>query len=134
MILRWEYNLTVPKMARKKKIIVVDDEPKILRLVSVKLRVSGYDVVATSDGEEALRLIRSERPDVLLLDIIMPGMDGFDVLEIVRGFSDIPVIVFSARPESSPKAISLGANDFLAKPFDADDLVKRIDTLVRQKC
>jgi len=86
--------------------------------------------VTASSGEEALALVRSARPDLMLLDVIMPGMDGFQVLEKVRAASDLPVIVFSARPENGEKALSLGANDFLAKPMDVDEMVRRIQTFV----
>jgi len=114
----------------KKKVLIVDDERAILTVLGIKLKVSGYDVVTASSGEEALALVRSARPDLMLLDVIMPGMDGFQVLEKVRAASDLPVIVFSARPENGEKALSLGANDFLAKPMDVDEMVRRIQTFV----
>jgi DNA-binding response OmpR family regulator len=114
----------------KRRVLVVDDEPAILRVLSIKLRISGYDVVTASGGREALDLIDSEYPDVMLLDVVMPGVDGFEVLQKVRAVSDLPVIVFSARPENVHKALGLGANDFLSKPLDVDDLVKRTETLM----
>jgi DNA-binding response OmpR family regulator len=117
----------------KKKVLVVDDERAILTVLSIKLRVSGYHVVTASSGEEGLALIKSGRPDIMLLDVIMPGMDGFEVLEKVRAVSELPVIVFSARPENSEKALKLGANDFLAKPMDVDEMVRKIGRLLGQK-
>ncbi len=114
----------------KKKILLVDDERGILKVLSIKLRVSGYDVVTAGGGQEALELIDSAKPDLMVLDIIMPGIDGFEVLERLQSTSKLPVIVYSARPENAAKAIGLGADDFFAKPFDVDELVKRIDGLV----
>ena len=114
----------------KKKILLVDDEKAILKIVGIKLRISGYDVVTASDGGEALDMVGSAQPDLMLLDIIMPGMDGFDVLERLRPASQLPVIVLSARPENGPKAVSMGANTFVPKPFDVDQLLARIQTLL----
>jgi two-component system KDP operon response regulator KdpE len=120
-------------MKNKKKILLVDDERAILKVIGIKLRISGYDVVTAPGGEEALGLVKTESPDIMLLDVIMPGIDGFRVLEKLRTFSEMPVIVFSARPDNAQKAMSLGANDFLAKPFDVDDMVKRIERLLKHK-
>ena len=117
----------------KKKVLVVDDERAILTVLSIKLRISGYDVVTASNGEQALGLVESTCPDIMLLDVIMPGMDGFEVLEKVRATSRLPIIVFSARPENAQKALSLGANYFLAKPMDVDEMVRRIGRLLGQK-
>ena len=120
-------------MNAKRKVLLVDDEKAILKVLSIKLRISGYDVVTAPGGQEALDLVKSECPDVMLLDIIMPGLDGFGVLEKLRTFSELPVIVFSARPENAQKALSLGANDFMAKPLDVDEMVRRIETLLDHK-
>lgn len=120
-------------MKANKKILLVDDEKAILKFLSIKLRISGYDVVTAPGGQEALDLVKSECPDIMLLDVIMPGIDGFAVLARLRNFSELPVIVFSARPENAQKALSLGANDFIAKPLDVDDLVKRIEILLVHK-
>ena len=117
-------------MKAKKKILLVDDERAILKVIGIKLRISGYDVVAASGGQEALDLVKAESPDIMLLDVIMPGIDGFETLKTLRAFSELPVIVFSARPENAQKAKSLGANDFLAKPFNVDEMVSRIETLL----
>jgi DNA-binding response OmpR family regulator len=117
----------------RKKVLVVDDERAILTVLGIKLRISGYDVVTASGGEEALGLVNSAHPDLILLDVIMPGVDGFEVLEEVRAASKLPVIVFSARPENAKKALSLGANDFLAKPLDVDEMIRRIEMLLGRK-
>jgi DNA-binding response OmpR family regulator len=120
-------------MAEKKKVLIADDEPAILRILSIKLRISGYDVVTANSGSEALDLIDSVHPDIMLLDVIMPGVDGFEVLKNLRTVSNLPVIVFSARSENAQKALNLGANIFLSKPLNLDDLIKRIETLFSNK-
>jgi DNA-binding response OmpR family regulator len=117
----------------RKRVLVVDDERAILTVLRVKLGISGYDVATASSGEEALALINSMHPDIMLLDVIMPGMDGFEVLEKVRAVSELPVIVISARPENRQRALNLRANDFLAKPLDVDELVGRIEVLLGKK-
>jgi len=117
----------------KKRVLIVDDERSILAVLRIKLKVSGYDILTASNGEEALDLVKSARPDLMLLDVIMPGMDGFEVLEKLRAFSELPVIVISARSENGEKALSLGANDFLAKPLDVDEMVRKIRGLLGQK-
>jgi len=117
----------------KKKVLVVDDVRAILTVLGIKLRISGYDVLTASNGQQALALIESAGPDLILLDVIMPGMDGFEVLEKVRAASKLPVIVFSARPENAQKALSLGANEFLPKPLDVDEMVGKIGQLLGRK-
>ncbi len=113
-----------------KKILVVDDEPAILRFVKSSLTLAGYDVVATTSGEEALQLTRSEGPDIILLDIFMAPVSGFDVLAELRTFSRIPVIVFTARSHVAKQAFELGANGFLTKPFKLDELQSKIDDIL----
>ena len=117
-------------MPKKKKILLVDDEKPILNFLKIKLRVSGYDVVTATGGQEALDLISSASPDIMLLDIIMPEMDGFEVLKKMHTISPLPIIAFSAGQEHAQKAMSLGAKDFIAKPFDVDLLVNKIKVLL----
>jgi DNA-binding response OmpR family regulator len=117
-------------LGTRKKILLVDDERAILNLLSIKLRVTGYDVVTAVNGEKALQLIKSENPDLMLLDVIMPGISGLEVLEKTRSHSKMPIIVLSARPDNSQKALALGANFFISKPFDIDDLVDKIEKLM----
>jgi DNA-binding response OmpR family regulator len=112
----------------KAKVLVVDDELGILKILGIKLKISGYEVISAMDGEQALDLVESTKPDIMLLDIIMPGMDGFQVLEKMQPADHIPVIVLSARVENRSKAIEMGATDFVAKPFDVRNLVNKIDT------
>lgn len=120
-------------MSLKHKVLLVDDEPAIIKVFGIKLRSSGYEVVTAVNGIEALDKVISEKPNIMLLDVIMPGMDGFEVLQKLRTFSKLPVIVFSARPDYSQQAMNLGANSFFAKPFDIDELIKRIERLVDNK-
>jgi DNA-binding response OmpR family regulator len=116
----------------KKRILVIDDDQRILRFIRLSLTASGYEAITATDGEESLRLVKSEKPSVMLLDVFMPGMDGFQVLKGLRAFSDIPVLVFSARHSAAEKALSLGANDFIAKPFSPEALLRRIEALLSQ--
>ncbi len=110
----------------RKRVLVVDDEQRILKFISLMLKVSGYDVSIACNGQEGLLAAQNERPDVILLDIVMPIMDGFEMLRKLRTFSKTPVIVFSARGQTSEKALSLGANDYIAKPFKPEELTEHI--------
>jgi two-component system KDP operon response regulator KdpE len=117
--------------AKKKPcVLVVDDHPKVLRFIEIDLNLRGFDVITTVSGEEALELIKTARPDIMLLDIIMPGIDGFEVLRKLRSFTQFPVIAFSASSANYDDAIRLGANDFMAKPFEPDEMVSRIEALL----
>lgn len=115
----------------KKRILVVDDQPGVRTFVQIDLRLRGFDVLTAGSGEEALRIIRAEEPDVMLLDILMPGMSGLDVLEKLRAFSFMPVIAFSASPENKTPAIKAGATQFMHKPFDLDEMATKIAELLR---
>jgi len=117
-------------MVTRSKILLVEDEPAILKILSIKLRVCGFDVVTARNGKDALRLVDDEHPNLLLLDVIIPGVDGFQVLQQLRTNSNLRVLVFSARLENAEKALSLGADEFLGKPFDVDDLLKRINRVL----
>jgi DNA-binding response OmpR family regulator len=114
----------------KVQVLVVDDDEKILRFISSSLRLAGYDVCTATCGEEALQLLESKKPQIMVLDILMPVMDGFEVLERLRLVSKLPVIAISAHASNAAQALSLGANGFLAKPFRPDELQKRIKALL----
>jgi DNA-binding response OmpR family regulator len=117
-----------------KKILLVDDESAIVRILTIKLRVSGYEVLTASNGEEALGLVDAQHPDLMLLDIVMPGMGGLEVLRRLRPRSRLPVIALSARLETAQSALRSGADDFVAKPFDMDELLAKIgDTLAQPR-
>jgi DNA-binding response OmpR family regulator len=118
---------------RKQRVLVVDDHPKVLRFIEIDLKLRGYEVKTTVSGEDALEMIKTDAPDILLLDIIMPGIDGFEVLKELRTFSKLPVITFSASSANYSEAMRLGASDFIAKPFEPDEMEKRIKTLLRHK-
>ena len=117
-------------MPEKKLILIVDDDKAILDILRIKLGISGYDVVTVSNGKEAISLIGSVRPDIMLLDVLMPGIDGFEVLKRLRKFSALPVIVISARYENAIEATKLGASDFIVKPFDFEKMLKTIERLI----
>lgn len=115
-------------------ILLVDDEERILNFLMSKLRASGYKVIAARDGAEALEQVKGQEPDLMVLDLIMPKLNGFEVLKELRCFSSIPVIVLSARGDDADKikGLSLGADDYLAKPFNPDELVARIEAVRRR--
>ena len=115
---------------KKPCVLVVDDQPKVLRFIEIDLKVRGFQVITTTSGEEALKLVKSAQPDIVLLDILMPGTDGFEVLKNLRTFTQLPVIAFSASPDNYYESMRLGANYFITKPFQSDDMVRRIKTLL----
>ncbi len=115
---------------KKQCVLVVDDHPRVLRFIEIDLKLRGFEVITTTSGGEALELIKSKKPDIMLLDIIMPEMDGFEVLKTLRAFSHLPVIAFSASHASQDDAIRLGANDFITKPFHPDEMARRIGALI----
>ena len=122
------------KMMKQFRILLVDDEERILNFLRAKLKASGYDVLTAQDGIEALEQIQGQEPDMVVLDLLMPRMDGFQALKELRCFSSIPVIVLSARRTDNDKikGLSLGADDYLAKPFNPDELVARIEAVRRR--
>jgi two-component system KDP operon response regulator KdpE len=117
--------------ACKTCVLAVDDDVKILRFLRTSLKLSGYKVVTATSGEDAMDLIKSEKPDIMLLDILMPGIDGFEVLRRLRTTSKLPVIVISAHASAAEEALKLGANDFLTKPFMPDACIERIRSLLK---
>ena len=123
----------IPGKTMVDKVLVVDDEVKILSFVRMSLRLSGYQVITTTSGEESLELIQSEKPDLLVLDIFMPGIDGFEVLRRLRTVSELPVIMMSSHSSASGQGLSLGASNFLAKPFRPYELVQRITALLNHR-
>ncbi|HLZ21395.1 MAG TPA: response regulator transcription factor [Ktedonobacterales bacterium] len=120
--------------AKKTSIVTADDDPQLLRLVTRNLELEGYAVYPASDGEEALRLIETHTPALILLDVMMPKMDGFTVLERVREFSSVPIIILTARGLDQDKihGLDLGADDYLTKPFSVDELLARVRSVLRR--
>ncbi len=113
-----------------RRVLVVDDEPGIVNILRIKLRLHGYEVISASRGIEAVELARTQRPDIMLLDIIMPDITGLEVLERVRAFSSVPAIVLTARREIAEKALESGAADFIAKPFNPDQIIIKIKSVL----
>ena len=115
-------------------IMVVDDEQAILRMLTRTLEPEGYDVAVAADGRSALELLENCRPDLVILDIMMPGLDGFQVLNLIRQRSNIPVIMLTARCEVTTlrDALSLGADDYVRKPFGRGELLARIRAKLRR--
>jgi two-component system KDP operon response regulator KdpE len=114
--------------------MVVDDEPAIVRLVRAKLQADGYAVITAARGEEALAFLDDERPDLVILDLMMPGMDGFETLRRIREVGQIPVIMLTARAGDADKVRGLqgGADDYLTKPFNPDELSARVAAILRR--
>ncbi len=120
--------------AKKTTILAADDDPQLLRLMTRNLQLEGYDVLGASDGELALELIESNPPDLVLLDVMMPKMDGFTVCYRVREFSSVPIIIVTARGQDQDKVrgLDLGADDYLTKPFSVDELLARVRAVLRR--
>jgi two-component system KDP operon response regulator KdpE len=108
------------------QILIVDDEPQFRRALRLSLEVQGFDVRDAGSGSEALNLIRSRAPDLILLDWRMPGADGGQVCRAIRACSDVPIIVVTSRQRGRSEALAAGANDYLTKPFAFDELMTRI--------
>ena len=116
------------------RILVVDDEPRYVRAVQVNLEISGYQVLSARNGEEAVALAASEEPDLILLDIRMPGMDGCEACRRIREFSSVPIIMLTAMAEDADKVrgLDVGADDYVTKPFSADELLARVRAALRR--
>lgn len=118
----------------KAKILVIDDEPGILNVVTAYLRSEGYDFKTAGDGQEGLALVKSYTPDLIVLDIMLPGIDGIEVLSQLRRNSNAYVIMLTARAEETDKLVglSVGADDYLTKPFSPRELMARIKAALRR--
>jgi two-component system KDP operon response regulator KdpE len=116
------------------RILVVDDEPQILRALVTNLRARAYDVDAAGTGEIALELAARHRPDLVVLDLGLPGISGRDVIEGLRGWTDVPIVVLSARDEERDKiaALDAGADDYVTKPFGMGELLARLRAALRR--
>jgi len=116
------------------RVLVVDDEPQILRALGINLRARGYDVDLAPDGEHALTLAASNHPDVVVLDLGLPGIDGVDVIRGLRGWSTVPIVVLSVRDGEPDKvaALDAGADDYVTKPFGMDELMARLRAALRR--
>lgn len=115
-------------------VLAVDDDPAILRTLAINLRAREYDVETAGDGRSALQIIDERMPDVILLDLGLPDIDGIDVLQRIRAIAQVPVIVVSARsePDDKVEALDLGADDFITKPFSIEELLARVRVTTRR--
>ncbi len=118
----------------KTRILLVDDDPNIRRLVDLYLQKEGFEVEMAERGDEALKQFRASPPNLMLLDVMLPGMDGWQVLREARKTSNIPIIMLTAKDETFDKVLGLelGADDYIAKPFDMKELVARIKAVIRR--
>lgn len=117
------------------RILVVDDEPQIQRFLKPSLAAAGYDVIEAATGAEALKAVATQAPDLVILDLGLPDMDGKEVIASLRGWSDIPIVILSARDRESEKiaALDLGADDYVEKPFGIGELTARIRSALRHR-
>ncbi len=117
-----------------KRILIVDDEPRYLRLLEANLRTEGYEVETAQDGVQALEVFSNQPIDLVLLDIMMPRLDGFGTCQRLREFSNVPIVILTARGEEQDRVrgLDLGADDYLVKPFSATELLARVRAVLRR--
>lgn len=122
------------KIVSVKTILIVDDEPKIVRTLNAYLKEAGFRVVTASDGQLALFIFRHEKPDLILLDIMLPGIDGIEVCKKIRHESAVPIIMVTARAEEVDRllGLELGADDYVVKPFSPREVVARVRAVLRR--
>jgi DNA-binding response OmpR family regulator len=116
------------------RILIVDDDRPSLKMTAFLLREEGYTVYTTDNGQEALRMIEDKAPDLLVLDVMMPGMDGWEVTRHLRRTTNLPILILSAKGETSDRVfgLDLGADDYLAKPFEPSELLARVRAVLRR--
>jgi DNA-binding response OmpR family regulator len=126
--------MTAPQVPIRQTILIVDDEQTLRETLKYNLSREGYRVLTAADGMEALRLVDAEAPDLMVLDIMMPGLSGFDVCRVVRKTSTIPVLMLSAREDEIDKvlALEIGADDYMTKPFGLRELLARVRAMLRR--
>jgi DNA-binding response OmpR family regulator len=118
----------------EEKILIVDDEPRYLRLMEANLTTEGYQVLKATDGQEAVEIVADKKPDLVLLDVMMPKLDGFGACERIREFSNLPIIMVTARGNEADRVrgLDLGADDYIVKPFSATELLARVRAVLRR--
>jgi DNA-binding response OmpR family regulator len=126
--------MKVKAMPDDRKILVVDDEPRMVQLISMNLKLEGFNVISAASGYLALEKVTKEMPDLVILDIMMPDMDGFETLKKIREISSIPVIFLSVKGEEHDRVrgLDLGADDYITKPFGPRELISRINAVLRR--
>lgn len=126
----------VPRSAPReiKRILVVDDEPRMIGFIRMNLELEGYQVIEAHDGLQALEAVRTQLPDAILLDVMMPELDGFETLRMLREFSTVPVVMLTAKGEEDDKVfgLELGADDYVTKPFGPRELSSRVKAVLRR--
>jgi len=117
-----------------KRILIVDDEPRYLRLLEANLRTEGYEVVTASDGVQAVDVFSNQPIDLVLMDVMMPKLDGFGATQRIREFSNVPIIILTAKGDEQDRVrgLDLGADDYLVKPFSATELLARVRAVLRR--
>ena len=117
------------------RVLIVDDEPQILRALRINLHARQYDVVTAADGAEALHAAATHRPDLVVLDLGLPDIDGVEVIRKLRGWTPVPIVILSGRMDSRQKvdALDAGADDYVTKPFNIDELLARIRAVTRRR-
>ncbi|MCY4069969.1 MAG: response regulator transcription factor [Chloroflexi bacterium] len=125
---------SINRIRKRKTILVVDDEPRMIGFIRMNLELEDHQVIEAHSGLEALDALRTQLPDLVLLDVMMPDLDGFETLRMLREFSDIPVIMLTAKGEENDKVLGLelGADDYITKPFGPRELSSRIKALFRR--
>ncbi|MEL6405901.1 MAG: response regulator transcription factor [Chloroflexota bacterium] len=127
-------NLPNSSQRDTKRILVVDDEPRMIGFIRMNLELEGHQVIEAHNGLEALESVRTQLPDIVILDVMMPELDGFETLRMLREFSDIPVIMLTAKGDENDKVygLELGADDYVTKPFGPRELSSRIKAVMRR--
>jgi two-component system KDP operon response regulator KdpE len=117
------------------RVLIVDDEPQIVRALRVNLAARSYDVIAAGNGKQALEAVAQQHPDVVILDLGLPDLDGVEVIRGLRGWSTVPILILSGRLESQQKirALDAGADDYITKPFNVEELLARIRAVTRRR-
>lgn len=121
-------------MGKKTSILLVDDDPRLIRFVRANLESVGYEVIVAGDAGTALQLLDRNIPDLAILDVMLPGMDGFELCQRIRQISVIPIIMLTAKAEETDKVkgLRLGADDYLTKPFGVEELLARVEAVLRR--
>ena len=116
------------------RILIVEDDKALAQIIADNLRYQGYDVSMAKDGDEAIRQVRASQPDLVLLDIMLPKRNGFEICDVIRQRGQVPIIIISARSQKADRlrGLKLGADDYLTKPFDLDELFARVQAVLRR--
>jgi DNA-binding response OmpR family regulator len=124
----------MPDTSERRRILIVDDEERMIRFIRMNLEHDGFQVAEAFNGKQAIQRIRDVTPDLILLDVMMPDLDGFEVLETIREFSNVPVIMLTAKGEEDDRVRGLekGADDYITKPFSPRELVSRVKAVLRR--